>query len=152
MTEYLDQTREAEQHLRDATREAHGAIKSLNQLKREIDELVAGIPGRVHKVMEDSLNAAIDEGRDGLAESFRESARSAELAVFARFHVISSILMGEPDTGSSLEEKAEKLRRLLLRNGVRPAVMLMRNDSLPPALRDMVAFRDTDGKGGKRAD
>lgn len=134
-------TAELIEKLQEATREAHGAIKSLNQLKRDIDEAIAGIPGRIHKAMEDSLNAAIDAGRDALAESFRESTKSAELAIFARFHVISSILMGEPDTESALEVKAEKLRRLLLRNGVRPAVVLMRNDSLPSAMRDMIPFR-----------
>lgn len=152
MADNLHQVRQAEQRLRDALSEARGVVGDLLKLKREIDELIAGIPGRVHKVMEDSLNAAIDEGRDALAQSFLESSRSAELAVFERFHVISSILMGEPDTSGSLEEKAAKLRRLLMRNGVRPAVMLMRNDSLPSALRDMVALRaEEDGKGGRRA-
>lgn len=135
-------TAELIEQLREVTREAHGAIRDLTRIKREIDEQIASIPGRVTKCMEDSLNAAMDEGREGLHESFLRSTRDAEQAIFERFHRISSILMGKPDSEASMETKAAKLRKLFLRYDIQPAIVLMRNGDLPSNFRDLVALRD----------
>jgi len=98
------------------TREAHEVLKDLKQTLKEVkavieiaEEVEVRTIAACHKVINDGIENAVTAGLDNYHAAIDQSITSATDAVYRRFDMIASILLGEPDEEGNipLQEAAE---------------------------------------------
>lgn len=98
--------------LREATREAHEAMQGLRALKREVirdfDVRVAALSGATERTIHDTVEAGLDRYKATLDKAIV----SATQAVYDRFDLLATIMLGEERTERPV---SELLRRHLQR-------------------------------------
>ncbi len=118
MTDYLDQTREAEQRLRTVISEAHGMLKDVKAERKAFAEeraamqlLIDGIKQRVT----DTIGEEIKTGLAAYEEAIRKQIDVAQARVDRRFDTLASVMLGEDKP--SQETIVEHVRQWRARRG-----------------------------------
>lgn len=92
--------------LREATRQAHEALKDLRTERRAVEQLVAGIEGRVQRAVADLIEAQVAEQVAALAKVTDKAMRDSVAKVERSFDRLERILTGQDDDGQpTLEEQ-----------------------------------------------
>lgn len=98
-----DRTAELAQ-LREATREAHEALKDLRTERRAIEQLIAGVEGRVRRAVADLIEAQVAEQIAALGKVTEKAMRDSVAKVGREFDRLAAIYVGRDDDGQTLEE------------------------------------------------
>lgn len=117
----VDRTQEAFNiavELRVLIREAHGVLKDLRQMKREMDEYFGDAIESVDKV----LGAAVKSGLEQYEDTIRKANEDATARVFARFDEIMAIMTGKDNSGDSDLDKAARRYRVMTEMAIAPSV------------------------------
>lgn len=85
---------EAEE-LREATREAHAAMKDLRFLMRDCRVLLAEMQDAAQIAVNEQVQAAIVMNLESHQRAIKEAILEAEQTVYARFAEIGDVLLGE---------------------------------------------------------
>lgn len=96
--------------LRAATREAHEVLKDLRTERRAVEQLVAGIEGRIQRTVSDLIEAAVKRDIASLAKVTEKAMRDSVAKVGREFDRLERILTGRDRPGQ--ESLEEQLRRL----------------------------------------
>jgi LPS O-antigen subunit length determinant protein (WzzB/FepE family) len=102
--------------LREATREAHAALKDLKGAIKEGRELVAAIDKMAQIAVEDRLKPVVEKGLEDFGKNLRQAIDVATDSVYERFDKIADLLTGEDKTSKrrgqpSIPELVERRNR-----------------------------------------
>lgn len=81
--------------LREATRQAHEAIKDLTTATRQARAVVEEVARVAGEQVDERINVALVAGLDELQVAMKTAIENSTTAVFARFDTIADTLMGE---------------------------------------------------------
>lgn len=81
--------------LKEATREAHEAMKDLNMMIQMAKATTKELNTAVSEALENGIGKQVKEGLDQYAESLNAAIDGATQAVYKRFDQIADILLGE---------------------------------------------------------
>lgn len=101
--------------LKEATREAHEAIKDLRQVIKEARQVDAHLAEKAYAALETGVAEIVAAGLDEYKVTISKAIDTSTEAVFRRFDTIADLLMGEDKTTRrrgepSLVELAEKIK------------------------------------------
>lgn len=105
----IQQYIEAAQDLRQATREAHEAMRDLSYFIKEVRAIRKQIPESVAGY----LDKAAKEGVDALDVSMKKAIKESETHIFKRFDTIASILTGDEEKAKGGENLEEQVHRMI---------------------------------------
>jgi len=95
--------------LRQATREAHEALKDLRAERRAVEQLVAGIEGRVQRAVTDLMKAQVAEQVATLGEATRRAMDESVAKVGREFDRLAAIYLGHGDEDrGTLDEQTRR--------------------------------------------
>ena len=98
--------------LREATRQAHEVLKDLRTERRAVEQLVAGIEGRVQRAVADLIEAQVAEQIAALGRVTEKAMADSVAKVGREFDRLASIYVGRDDDGATLEELTRRARPL----------------------------------------
>jgi len=95
--------------LREATREAHEALKDLRTERRAVEQLVAGIEGRVQRAVADLIEAQVAEQVAALGKVTEKAMADSVAKVGREFDRLAAIYLGHGDEDrGTLEEQTRR--------------------------------------------
>lgn len=102
----MDKAQEAEESLRQATREAHEAIQDLRTIIKEAKEVIQDIRDAAGKEVSERLDPVIREHIKILGETTEAAMRESVEKVTGEFDKLSDILMGRTKKNVKRGEKS----------------------------------------------
>jgi predicted nucleic acid-binding Zn-ribbon protein len=90
--------------LRTATREAHEVLKDLRTERRAVEQMLAGIEGRVRRAVADLIESEVARQVAELGKVTERAMRDSVAKVGREFDRLASIYLGRNDDGRTLEE------------------------------------------------
>jgi hypothetical protein len=81
--------------LKEATREAHEAIRDARQVKKELEDALREIPKRISDLVADLITTSTETQLAGYNDIIQQAIEAATDAVTHRFQTIADILLGE---------------------------------------------------------
>jgi hypothetical protein len=103
--------------LKEATREAHEAMKDLNMLIQLAKATVKELNAAVSEALEEGIGKQVQEGLDAYKDSLGNAIDTATESIYKRFDMIADLLLGEDKQSkragkASIAELVEKKVRV----------------------------------------
>lgn len=93
--EILNKYEQSKQELRELVRDAHGAIKDMRKLLKELDEQRKETEKALETKVDERVGPLLEENLNHLAGQFKKFCDQSEERIYARFDQLGDILLGE---------------------------------------------------------